>query len=129
MDQGVGVQAFQRDGQGQGGLLCGALAALVGAGGAVGGILGVRRGAGGQAEVTLWFARSRAELAAGIEEMGESAGEHRLWILWPKKASGVASDLSQTIVRRAGLAVGLVDYKVCSVDSTWSGLKFTLRRG
>jgi hypothetical protein len=54
-------------------------------------------------------------------------GKGGLWIAWPKKASGVASDLSQTAVRKVGLASGLVDYKVCSIDTTWSGLKFALR--
>jgi hypothetical protein len=51
-----------------------------------------------------------------------------LWIVWPKQASGVKSDLTQNIVRRAGLANGLVDFKVCSIDKTWSGLKFRKRK-
>ena len=51
-----------------------------------------------------------------------------LWIAWPKKASGVASDLSQNDVRELGLAAGLVDYKACAIDRTWSGLLFTRRR-
>jgi hypothetical protein len=50
-----------------------------------------------------------------------------LWIAWPKKASGVATDLTEDVVRRIGLAAGLVDVKVCAVDETWSGLKFVLR--
>jgi hypothetical protein len=54
-------------------------------------------------------------------------GEGRLWIAWPKKASGVASDLSQTVVRQVGLAAGLVDYKICAIDQTWSALLFTRR--
>ena len=48
-----------------------------------------------------------------------------LWIAWPKKASALASDISETEVRAAGLANGLVDYKVCAINETWSGLKFT----
>jgi hypothetical protein len=51
-----------------------------------------------------------------------------LWLLWPKKASGVRSDLDGNVVRETGLAAGLVDYKVCSVDATWSGLAFKRRR-
>lgn len=51
-----------------------------------------------------------------------------LWICWPKKASGVATDLSSDAVRTFGLAGGLVDVKVCAVDATWSGLKFVYRR-
>ena len=53
--------------------------------------------------------------------------EGGLWIVRPKKASGVAGDLTQVQVRRIGLAAGLVDFKVCSVDATYSGLRFTQR--
>jgi len=50
-----------------------------------------------------------------------------LWISWPKKASGVPTNLDENIVRDLGLAGGLVDVKVCAVDETWSGLKFVFR--
>lgn len=50
-----------------------------------------------------------------------------LWISWPKKSSGVATDLNENIIRDFGLANGLVDVKVCAVDETWSGLKFMFR--
>ena len=50
-----------------------------------------------------------------------------LWIGWPKKASGVATDLAEDRVREIGLAAGLVDVKVCAIDDTWSGLKFVVR--
>ena len=50
-----------------------------------------------------------------------------LWIAWPKRASGMATDLDENIVRDVGLAVGLVDNKVCAVDATWSGLRFVRR--
>jgi hypothetical protein len=50
-----------------------------------------------------------------------------LWISWPKKSSGVQTDLNENIVRDIGLAVGLVDVKVCAVDEVWSGLKFVYR--
>ena len=82
----------------------------------------------GPPDVTLWFTRSRQELEEGIAGMGAVAGAGRLWIIWPKKASGVVSDLSQNVVRQTGLASGLVDFKVCSVDATWSGLCFTRRK-
>jgi hypothetical protein len=78
--------------------------------------------------VTLWFTRSRQALEAGIEEIGDWAGQGRLWIVWPKKASGVTSDLTQQVVRRVGLDAGLVDFKVCAVDKTWSGLCFARRK-
>lgn len=50
-----------------------------------------------------------------------------LWVGWPKKASGVATDLDENVVRAHGLAAGLVDTKVCAVDETWSGLRFVVR--
>jgi hypothetical protein len=50
-----------------------------------------------------------------------------LWISWPKRTSGVATDVTETVVRKIGLANGLVDVKVCAVDATWSGLKFVRR--
>lgn len=50
-----------------------------------------------------------------------------LWVAWPKKASGVATDLSENVVRDIGLDAGLVDVKVCAIDATWSGLKFVIR--
>jgi hypothetical protein len=50
-----------------------------------------------------------------------------IWIAWPKKSSGVATDLSEQRVREIGLNAGLVDVKVCAIDDTWSGLKFVYR--
>ncbi|MFO0810424.1 MAG: hypothetical protein U0746_17505 [Gemmataceae bacterium] len=50
-----------------------------------------------------------------------------LWVAWPKKASGVVTDLTENVVRDIGLAAGLVDVKVCAIDDTWSGLKFVYR--
>ena len=50
-----------------------------------------------------------------------------LWVSWPKKSSGVPSDLDENVVRKIGLADGLVDVKVCAVNDTWSGLKFVIR--
>jgi len=51
-----------------------------------------------------------------------------LWLAWPKRASGVASELEEAEVRALGLATGLVDNKVCAIDETWSGLRFVYRR-
>jgi len=50
-----------------------------------------------------------------------------LWVGWPKKTSGIASDLTEGVVREYGLAAGLVDVKICAIDDTWSGLKFVRR--
>jgi hypothetical protein len=50
-----------------------------------------------------------------------------LWVAWPKRASGVKTDLTDNNVREHGLSTGLVDTKVCAIDETWSGLKFVIR--
>ncbi len=80
------------------------------------------------ADVTLWFLRSLSDLRSGIERMADVTGDGRLWICWPKRASGVVTDVTQNEVRSIGLAAGLVDFKICAVDTTWSGLCFTKRR-
>jgi hypothetical protein len=50
-----------------------------------------------------------------------------LWVAWPKKASGVPTDLNENLIREIGLAAGMVDNKVCAIDETWSGLRFVFR--
>ncbi len=88
----------------------------------------LREGGEAPADVTLWFTTSRAQLEHGITEMTKRAQRGSLWIFWPKKSSGVRSDISQTVVRQVAMAAGLVDFKVCSVDEIWSGLRFTQKR-
>jgi hypothetical protein len=89
----------------------------------------VRTDARSPYRVGLLFARSQAELARRFPAAAKALGEPgALWILWPKKASGVASDLDEKTVRAFGLARGLVDYKIAAVDATWSGLCFARRR-
>ncbi len=85
-------------------------------------------GADTDAEITLWFPSSLADLHQGMARIGEIVGSGRLWICWPKKASGIVTDLTQNEVRATGLANGLVDFKICAVDDTWSGLCFTRRK-
>lgn len=75
----------------------------------------------------LWFVRSKAELENRLEKMVERCAECPMWIAWPKKTSGVDSDLTQQKVREAGLGAGLVDYKICSINPIWSGLLFRVR--
>jgi len=76
----------------------------------------------------LWFVRWRKELERDLPKWASRVGKEGIWILWPKKSSGVESDLQQAVVRRAGLDAGLVDYKIAAVDETWSGLKFAVRK-
>ena len=80
----------------------------------------------GRPELVVWFVASRLGLERRIPAIARQMGQG-LWIAWPKKSSGVASDLTEDVVRAAGLAHGLVDYKVCAIDGTWSGLKFARR--
>lgn len=87
-----------------------------------------RRRSGGTLDLIIWFVRSRKELEDKIQRIAGTMGKDGMWIAWPKKASGVESDVDQTVVREVGLGNGLVDFKICSIDETWSGLKFTRRR-
>ncbi len=87
----------------------------------------LRKSARGKCDLALWFTKSRSELERRVDRMGSFAKDG-LWIIWPKKASGVVTDVSEKVVRETGLAAGLVDYKICAVDETWSGLKFARRR-
>jgi hypothetical protein len=87
-----------------------------------------RRQARGRCDLIIWFCKSQKELKTRVKALGELAGAGGLWIAWPKQASGVRTDLTQTAVRAAGLAVGLVDYKVAAIDATWSGLRFARRK-
>jgi hypothetical protein len=69
--------------------------------------------------------------AAGLKEKLQSfretiAPDGMIWVSWPKKSSGVATDLSDVVVRDIALPLGLVDIKVCAIDETWSGLKFVI---
>jgi hypothetical protein len=73
------------------------------------------------------FARQAAGLAGKLRGTRAAiAPDGMVWVSWPKKASGVTTDLSDVVVRDVGLAVGLVDIKVCTIDQTWSGLKFVI---
>jgi hypothetical protein len=81
------------------------------------------------ADVVLMFFRKSAALGRELPELAGMTGKgRRLWILWPKKASGVESDLTLVRIREMASAYGLVDYKVCAVDATWSGTTLGKRR-
>jgi len=81
------------------------------------------------ANVTVLFALSMAELARDFRPLAKALPEKTaLWIAWPKKASGVKTDLDENVVRTFGLDAGWVDYKVCAIDETWSGLCFARRK-
>ena len=79
-------------------------------------------------DFAMLFVKTQAELrkvfAAATKQLAPAG---MLWVSWPKKTSGVASDLDENIVRKTGLDAGLVDVKVCAVNDVWSGLKFVIR--
>ena len=73
------------------------------------------------------FAKSRAGLELELVPAAKAlAPAGMLWISWPKKSSGVTTDLKEDVVRQSGLDAGLVDVKVCAVTDVWSGLKFVI---
>jgi hypothetical protein len=74
------------------------------------------------------FVKSEKELKTKFSEYAKRLNPSgMLWVSWPKKSSGVTTDLSEGIVRAHGLSAGLVDVKICAVDDVWSGLKFVYR--
>lgn len=75
------------------------------------------------------FSMSRTMLAAFlVRARKQMRTDASIWVSWPKKASGVSTDLTEDVVRELALPLGLVDVKVCAVDATWSGLKLVVRR-
>jgi hypothetical protein len=80
-------------------------------------------------DVIVVFVTRRADLEKQLaslrKRMAPAAG---LWVAWPKKASGVVTDMTEDVVRDVALPTGLVDNKVCAIDETWSGLRLVIRR-
>lgn len=88
----------------------------------------VRRRAG-KADVVVAFFTERAELARRIDALARNVFPNGgLWIAWPKRASGVATDITEDTVREVALPLGVVDNKVCAIDETWSGLRLVWRK-
>ena len=86
-------------------------------------------GTGAAYDVVVAFCPGRAALQRHLARaLPLTSQQGRLWLCWPKKSSGVPTDLDEAEVRRAGLAAGVVDVKICAVDATWSGLCFMTRR-
>jgi hypothetical protein len=88
----------------------------------------VRRSARGTVDVLLAFFSRRVDLERRLPALRAALEpDGGLWIGWPKRASGVATDVTEGVVRELGLAAGLVDNKVCAIDQTWSGLRLVYR--
>jgi hypothetical protein len=88
----------------------------------------VRRGLLGARDLTIWFITSRRQLEGDFHKVAPLKGEGSLWIAWPKKTSGMTTDVTEDVLREVILPHGLVDRKVCAIDETWSGLLFSWRR-
>ncbi len=89
----------------------------------------VRYRARGRADVVLAFVTRLVALERRVERLGAMVfPDGGLWVAWPKRASGVATDVTDDEVRRVALPLGLVDNKVCAVDGTWTGLRLVWRR-
>ena len=88
----------------------------------------VKSRATGPLDVIVLFVTRRAELEKRFDRlraaMDPAAG---FWVAWPKRASGVDTDMTEDVAREVGLAKGLVDNKVCAIDETWSGLRLVIR--
>jgi hypothetical protein len=79
-------------------------------------------------DIILFFVLTERALAREFSKLADKlVANGMIWIAWPKKSSGVTTDLMFSNVQRIGLNAGLVDVKICAVDETWSGLKFVYR--
>jgi Protein of unknown function (DUF3052) len=79
-------------------------------------------------DFVMVFTKSKTELIGEFKRVSRQlAPAGMFWVSWPKKSSGVPTDLDENVVREIGLAAGLVDVKVCAVTDVWSGLKFVRR--
>jgi hypothetical protein len=82
-----------------------------------------------EADVVLFITTGRSDLERQIERLGAAIFPDRmLWIVWPKRASKVPTDVTEDVVREVALPIGLVDTKVAAIDATWSGLRLVWRR-
>jgi hypothetical protein len=82
-----------------------------------------------RANVAVLFVRSQVELARDFRPLAKALPQRvAMWIAWPKKASGIPTDVTENVVREFGLRAGWVDYKVCAIDETWSGLCFARKK-
>jgi hypothetical protein len=88
----------------------------------------LRVGNRGRREMTIWFVTARRDLERRFSATAKVVAEGTLWMAWPKRSSGVETDLTEDVIRDIALAAGMVDTKVCAIDETWSGLRLTLRR-
>jgi hypothetical protein len=89
----------------------------------------VVRDVGEPCDLMVGFCRRRAELERDLPAWKAAvAPSGAVWVAWPKRTSGVTTDITENTVREVALPIGLVDVKVCAIDATWSGLKLVIRK-
>jgi hypothetical protein len=89
----------------------------------------ITAGARGRADIVHHFAKDKAGLAKALRAYRNALEPATpLWISWPKKSAGVATDITEDTIREVALPLGYVDVKVCAVSEVWSGLKLVVRR-
>jgi len=87
-----------------------------------------RRAGRASYDVVVAFRPDAASLAKNLDrDIARTTTAGGLWIVWPKKSSGIVTDITEDVVREQALAAGVVDVKVCAIDGTWSGLKLVRR--
>ena len=89
---------------------------------------GVKTTKSGTVDIAVLFVNRFSELSRKFVQLRDRLETNgMLWVAWPKKSSGVKTDVDENLVRGFGLRAGLVDVKICAIDETWSGLKFVRR--
>jgi hypothetical protein len=90
----------------------------------------ITRRLGGSLDLVVVFVTERRALEKRLDALRRAiAPDGMCWVAWPKRASGVPTDMTEDVVRDVALPTGLVDVKVCAIDETWSGLKLVVRKG
>jgi len=96
---------------------------------AVEGIEDVRARLGKGTDLVVFFTKERRALERRLAALRRAIEpDGMLWVAWPKRASGVATDMTEDVVRDVALPTGLVDTKVCAIDEVWSGLRLVVRK-
>jgi hypothetical protein len=96
---------------------------------AIDGIEDARARLGKGTDLVLFFTKERRALERRLDALRKAIEpDGMLWVAWPKRASGVATDMTEDVVRDVALPTGLVDTKVCAIDDVWSGLRLVVRK-
>ncbi len=89
----------------------------------------LKKRASAPVDLVVSFAKRRAQLERELPRLREAIRPSgAVWAAWPKRSSGVATDITEDVIRDVALPIGLVDIKVCAIDETWSGLKLVIRK-